>query len=172
MKRVWWWKNGFSRTTTERSKFACFATRRSSTTTTNIGMWLTTTTTTACNRFRSKKFGKTSYWPNRVFAFILGVTGVNTQRAFEHFDGNAKQGNLEFRRELATEMIHNPDVPIGAEDHQSKERSCKKQKQVHCELQTLPRKCAFDAHEPTKLFATKTECNQRKCVCGLSRTGT
>jgi hypothetical protein len=115
---------------------------------------------------------KTSYWPNRVFAFILGVTGVNTQRAFEHFAGNAKQGNLEFRRELATEMIHNPDVPIGEEDHQSKERSCKKQKQVHCELQTLPRKCAFDAHEPTKLVATKTEYNQRKCVCGLARTRT
>jgi hypothetical protein len=30
---------------------------------------------------------KTSYWPNRVFAFILGVTGVNTQRAFEHSAG-------------------------------------------------------------------------------------
>jgi hypothetical protein len=72
-------------------------------------------------------------------AFILGVTGVNTQRAFEHFAGNAKQGNLEFRRELAGEMIHNPDVPVEEDDHQSKEKRCKKQKEVHRELQTLPR---------------------------------
>jgi hypothetical protein len=49
---------------------------------------------------------------------------------------------LEFRSELATEMIHNPDVPIEEDDHQSKERRCKKQKQVYYELQTLPRKCA------------------------------
>jgi hypothetical protein len=61
---------------------------------------------------------------------------------------------------------------VEEDDHQSKERRCKKQKQVHCELQTLPRKCAFDAHEPTKLVATKTEYNQRKCVCGLARTRT
>jgi hypothetical protein len=95
------------------------------------------------------------------------------QRAFENFGGNAKQGNLEFRRELATEMIHNPDIPVEEDDHQTEERRCEKQKQVHCELQTLPRKCAFDVHEPTKLVATtKTEYNQRKCVCGISRMRT
>jgi hypothetical protein len=164
-------KNGFSLTPTERSKFARFATQRSSTTTTNIGIWLTTTINNN-NRMQPisiEETWKTSYWPNRVFAFILGVTGVNMQRAFEHFAGNAKQGNLEFRRELATEMIHNPDVPVKEDDHQSKERRCKKQKQVHRESQTLPRKCTFDAHEPTKLVATKIEYNQRKCVCGLAR---
>lgn len=85
---------------------------------------------------------------------------------------NAKQVNLEFRRELATEMIHNPEVPEYEDDRQSKERRCKKQKQVHCELLTLPRKCAFDAHEPTKLVKRKTEYNQRKCLCGRTRTRT
>jgi hypothetical protein len=80
---------------------------------------------------------------------------------------------LEFRRELAIKMIHNLDAPIEEDDHQSKERRSKKQKQVHsCELQTLPRKCAFDAHGRTKLVAAKTEYNQRKCVCGISRTRT
>jgi hypothetical protein len=69
---------------------------------------------------------KTSNWPNRVFAFVLGVTGVNRQQAYEHFGGHAKQGNLEFRRELAWEMIYNPEVPVEEEYHQSKERSCKK----------------------------------------------
>ena len=89
---------------------------------------------------------KTSSWPNRVFAFILGVTGVNAQRACEQFGANARQGNLEFRRQLADEMIHNPWVPVGEDiDHQSKERTCKKQKQGNCELKTIPRKCAFDA---------------------------
>jgi hypothetical protein len=115
---------------------------------------------------------KTVYWPNRVFAFILGVTGVNTQRAYEYFGLHDKQSNLEFRRELATEMIYNPESPEVEEDHQSKERSCKKQKQVHCELQTLSRFCAFDAHEKTKIVTVKTEYNQRKCVCGMGRTRT
>ena len=63
---------------------------------------------------------------------------------------------MEFRRELATEMIHNPEVPESEDDHQSKERRCKKQKQGHCELKTIPRKCAFYAHEITKLVETKT----------------
>jgi hypothetical protein len=40
--------------------------------------------------------------------------------------GNAKKGNLEFGRELATEMIHNPEVPAEEDFHQSKEKSCKK----------------------------------------------
>jgi hypothetical protein len=46
------------------------------------------------------------------------VTSVNTQQAFGHFAGNAKQVNLEFMRELATEMIYNPDVPAEEYDHQ------------------------------------------------------
>jgi hypothetical protein len=86
---------------------------------------------------------KTSYWPNRVFAFVLGVSGVNTQRVFENFGGNSKQGNLEFRRELACEMIYNPGVPVEGEDRQSKERSCKRTKMGHCELTTLQKYCAF-----------------------------
>ncbi len=48
------------------------------------------------------------------------------------------------------ETIHNPEVCVEEDDHQSKERRCKKPKQVHCVLQTLPRKCTFDAHKPTK----------------------
>jgi hypothetical protein len=68
-------------------------------------------------------------------------------------------------------MIHNQEVPVEEDDHQSKER-CKKQKQALCELQTLPRKSAFDAQKPTKLVASKTEYNQSKRVCGISRTRT
>jgi hypothetical protein len=75
-------------------------------------------------------------------------------------------------KEVWDEMIHNRDVPEVEEDHQSKDRSCKKQKQVHCELQTLARNCAFHAREPTKIVTTKSEYNQRKCVCGLARTRT
>jgi hypothetical protein len=117
---------------------------------------------------------KTSYWPNRVFAFVLGVTGVNTQRAYEQFGAHARQSNLEFRRQLAEEMIHNPAVPVVVEEvaRQSKQRSCRRQKQGNCELKTLPRNSAFDAHERTKIVETKTEYNQRKCVCGISRTRT
>jgi hypothetical protein len=115
---------------------------------------------------------KTSYWPNRVFAFVLGVCGVNAQRAFEYFGGHAKQSNLAFRRELSSEMIYNPEVPIEAEDRQSKERSCKMQKMGHCELTTLQKYCAFDAHDPSKIVTSTTEYNQRKCACGKGRTRT
>jgi hypothetical protein len=115
---------------------------------------------------------KISYWPNRVFAFVLGVTGVNTQRAYEYFGRHAKQGNLEFRRELAWELIYNPEVPVEEKRRKSRERSCKKTKQHHCELTTLPKKCAFDAHEPTKFVARTAQYKQRKCVCGKARTRT
>jgi hypothetical protein len=54
---------------------------------------------------------KTSCWPHRVHAFILGVTVVNTQRAYENFGPHAKQSNLDFRRELVNEIIHNPGIP-------------------------------------------------------------
>jgi hypothetical protein len=40
----------------------------------------------------------------------------------------------------------------------------------HCELTTLQKYCAFDAHEPTKIVPSTTEYNQRKCVCGKGRT--
>jgi hypothetical protein len=116
---------------------------------------------------------KTSYWPNRVFAFILGVTGVNTQRAYEHFGGHPSQSNLEFRRELSWDMIWNPDVPVEpAVRPKGKERTCNNRKKGHCELTTLPKYCAFDAHEPTKFAKTTAEYNQRRCVCGKGRTRT
>jgi hypothetical protein len=72
---------------------------------------------------------KTSYWPNRVFAFILGATCVNTQYDYENFGGHSKQSNLEFRRELSRDIIYNPDVPVVAEAHPShNERSWKNKK--------------------------------------------
>jgi hypothetical protein len=86
--------------------------------------------------------------------------------------GHAKQGNLEFRRELAWEMIYNPEVPVEEEYHQAKERSCKKMKLGHCELMTLRKKCAFYGHEPTKCVTTTAQYNRRKCVCGKARTRT
>jgi hypothetical protein len=80
-------------------------------------MWLTTATTTT-QPISIEETWKTSSWPNRGFEFILGVTDVNMQRAYEHFAGNAKQGNLEFRRDLAVEMIHNPEVPVEEDNQQ------------------------------------------------------
>jgi hypothetical protein len=105
-----------------------------------------------------------------VFAFVLGICGVNTQCAYEYFAGHAKQSNLAFRRELPCEMIYNPEVPVEAEDHQSKDRSWKNRGEMgHCELTTLQKYCAFDAREPTKIVTLTTEYNQRKCVCGKGR---
>jgi hypothetical protein len=104
---------------------------------------------------------KTSHWPNRSFAFVLGVTGVNTQRAYEHFGKNARQHNLEFRRELAWEMIYNEWVPKEGEDYLSKERSCKMAKLSHCQFLTLEKNRAFDAET---IVTSRSNYNQRKCV--------
>ncbi len=54
---------------------------------------------------------KTTYWPNRQFAFILGISEVNSYKAFEYFVWKPlrkKPPSLtKFRKELALELIHN-----------------------------------------------------------------
>jgi hypothetical protein len=79
-------------------------------------------------------------------------------------------------RTLAKFIENRPAVDFQEEDegdHQSRKRSCKKPKKMcHCELTTLPKNRAFDAHEPTKFVTTTAEYNQRKCVCGKGRTRT
>ena len=49
---------------------------------------------------------KTTRWANRVFAFILAVSEVNAYLTMRYF-GELKMTQLEFRKNLAFELIHN-----------------------------------------------------------------
>ena len=49
---------------------------------------------------------KTTWWSNRVFVFILAVSEVNAYLAMRYF-GELKMTQLEFRKKIAFELIHN-----------------------------------------------------------------
>ena len=49
---------------------------------------------------------KTNYWPNRVFAFILGICEVNTYLALRYFR-NYEEEQLDFRKKLAQACLLN-----------------------------------------------------------------
>ena len=56
---------------------------------------------------------RTTNWTVRVFSFILAVTEVNAFLAMRYF-GGLTCTQLEFRRKLAHEMVHNPYDVDGA----------------------------------------------------------
>lgn len=47
------------------------------------------------------------WWPHRVHAFLLGVTEVNCALADNYFYENDDNGQLQFRKEMAKELIYN-----------------------------------------------------------------
>ena len=49
---------------------------------------------------------KTKRWANRVFVFILAASEVNAYLAMRYF-GELKMTQLEFRKQLPLELIHN-----------------------------------------------------------------
>ena len=49
---------------------------------------------------RIKKTWATSYWPNRIFAFLLGVTEVNTLLALTNIYGHELIETLEFWKKI------------------------------------------------------------------------
>ena len=49
----------------------------------------------------------TKYWPNHVFAFLLGVTEVNVNLAATYFGGQPQMGQIEFWKLLAKTLILN-----------------------------------------------------------------
>ena len=55
-----------------------------------------------------KRSWSTNWWPNRVFAFILGVTEVNVYLALVNIFNCESIEQLEFRKLLAYHLIHNP----------------------------------------------------------------
>eukprot|EP00804_Cyclotella_cryptica_P029088 CCRYP_005269-RA/>CCRYP_005269-RA protein AED:0.29 eAED:0.29 QI:0/-1/0/1/-1/0/1/0/216 len=59
----------------------------------------------------------TTRWALRVLQFLLAVTEVNMYLCMRYFvwDGNEKMTLLEFRRNLAWDLINNPDIVVKEE---------------------------------------------------------
>ena len=117
-----------------------------------------------------EKTWKTSWWPDRVFAFFLGSTIVNAQRGYEHFGKNPTEEVLQFRRRLAKELIFNPWVPNSADILQEEpDRAAKRARVLGCKLVTIPKYFEFRG---TELVASRSTYNQRVCSCRAARTRT
>ena len=71
----------------------------------------------------------THHWPNRVFAFILGVCEVNAYLARKYFR-NYNKSQMTFRKELAYAMINN-DLDENNESLPEKVRRQTRAKYVH-----------------------------------------
>ena len=53
----------------------------------------------------------TTWWPNRVFAFLLVVMEVNCMLVAKFFFGSTTTEMLQFRKELAKALIYNSYLP-------------------------------------------------------------
>ena len=55
-----------------------------------------------------EKTWSTHWWPNRVFAFLIAISEVNTLKAWTNIYQNPDMETLDFRKQLADELINNP----------------------------------------------------------------
>ena len=78
----------------------------------------------------------TKFWPNRVFAFLLGVTEVNVNLAAMYFCGQEPTGQIEFRKLLAKTLIYN--TYYKEDDDKTPDKKQKHHESGHC-LITLPK---------------------------------
>ena len=90
----------------------------------------------------------TKWWPHRVHAFLLGVTEVNCALADDYFYGNDDKSQLQVRKEMAKELIHNRYL----EQEESRNGRTTRRRAVaaHC-LENLPRKKKFCGTEMVEL---------------------
>ena len=58
---------------------------------------------------------KISWWPCRIFALILAIVEVNSCNAMKYF-GKYDCTQMQFRRKLAYQLIHNPHGIDGKHD--------------------------------------------------------
>jgi hypothetical protein len=107
----------------------------------------------------------TKYWPNRVFAFILGVTEVNALLGAIHYkiiSDADKISQLQFRKELARQLIINPYHTTTPEGELR--RSPRNSVEPSHSFETLPRAKKFKG---ALIVDAKSDYPQRGCHdCG------
>lgn len=118
---------------------------------------------------------KTSRWPCRVFAFILSICEVNAYNAMKYF-GNYEGTQLQFRKKLAYQLIHNPYDTEGIDKTPSSRRNLRSND--HHKLISAPPYCKFVGNKWTKKYKMKyqqhrcssIQCNNRvRTVCTCSK---
>ena len=97
----------------------------------------------------------TSWWPNRVFAFLLAVTEVNVHLAEGYFYNKTNQSMLDFRKDLAKALINNDYF----RPQESVENRRRELRNSH-ELMTLSR---FRKFSGTRVVKSKSAYPQASC---------
>ena len=108
----------------------------------------------------------TKFWPNRVFAFLLGVTEVNVNLAATYFCGQEPTGQIEFRKLLAKTLIYN--TSCDEDDDKTPDKKRKHRESGHC-LVTLPKNKTFLG---PRIVSANSEYPQHKCVSCSKRVRT
>ena len=108
----------------------------------------------------------TKFWPNRVFAFLLGVTEVNVNLAATYFCGQEPTGQIEFRMLLAKTLIYN--TYYDEDDDKMPDKKWKHRESGHC-LVTLPKNKKFLG---PRIVSANSEYPQHKCVSCSKRVRT
>ena len=101
----------------------------------------------------------THHWPNRVFAFILGVCEVNAYLSAKHFR-DYDQSQMDFRKNVAYAMIHN-DLDANYEEVPGSLRRKTRSRHKHVRVTCKPYSMWTDQGWK-KMFKTKYQ--QRVCA--------
>ena len=108
----------------------------------------------------------TKFWPNHVFAFLLGVTKVNVNLAATYFFGQEPTGQIEFRKLLAKTLIYN--TYYDEDDDKTLDKKRIHRESGHC-LVTLPKNKKILG---PRIVSANIEYPQHKCVSCSKRVHT
>ena len=102
----------------------------------------------------------TNRWENKVFAFILAITEVNAYLAIQFFT-ETKYKQLEFRKKLSYEMVHNRFDREEEEEESSRQRGRTRSRNTHQQI-TAPAFSNFVRGKWQKKY--KTMYQQHQCM--------
>ena len=128
------------------------------------------------NGLSLEKTWHTSRWENRVFAFILGISEVNAYLAWKFFGGNT-ESLLEFRKQLAFELVFNEEGDDSNSDGDGGDSKRRKlRSQGRHDLITLAKGTGPKPNKVYKLNYQQFTCHTPSChkrvrtVCSCSPT--
>ena len=111
----------------------------------------------------------TKYWPHRPFSFLLAVTEVNVNLAEAYFVLHKEpKPQIEFRKLLAQDLIHNGYLDQEAEAQQTRRSKRKTTVEVHCLRSLKP----YRKVSGTKIVRAKSKYPQAKCTMGHRKVRT
>lgn len=109
----------------------------------------------------------TTWWPNRVFAFLLAITEVNVMLAAVHFTEmyDTQPSMLDFRKKFAKELINNQYWRDEEHRTRSSPRKRRRSHESGCKLLSLAK---FKKFRGTQIVAAESAYPQAKCTyeCG------